>query len=71
MWAGLTIEPRLEHPLVHPDVVAVVLGVGVLAVLPVRTPAAVRSTWNVDEALEFPLMVAVVVDADQIPVLVE
>ena len=64
-------EARLEHLLVHPDVVAVVLRVGVLAVLPVRAPAAVRSVRNVDETLGLALVIAVVVDADQVAVLVE
>ena len=64
-------KARLEHLLVHPDVVAVVLRVGVLAVLPVRAPAAVGSVRDVDEPLGLALMVAVVVDADQVAVLVE
>ncbi len=64
-------EARLEHLLVHPDVVAVVLRVGVLAVLPVRAPAAVGSVRDVDETLGLALMIAVVVDADQVAVLVE
>ena len=48
---GLAVVARLEDRLAHPDVVAVVLRVGVLAVLPVRSPAAVRSVRQVDEAL--------------------
>src|SRR5688572_11154438 len=68
---GLPVESRPEHPLVHPDVVAVVAGIGVLAVLPVRAPAAVGSLRQVYEALGFTGVVAVVVHADQIPVVVE
>ena len=68
---GLPLESGLEHPLVHPDVVAVVVGIGVLAVLPVRAPAAVGALRQVDEALGFTGVVAVVVHADEIPVLVE
>ncbi len=68
---GLPVEARLEHRLVHPDVVAVVLVVGVLSVLPVGAPAAVGSFRDVDEPLGLARVVAVVVDADQIAELVE
>jgi hypothetical protein len=67
----LPLEARLEHLFVHPDVVAIVFRVGVFAVLPVRSPSAVGPFGDVDEPFELPLMVAVVVDADQVAVLVE
>ena len=61
----------LEHALVHPHVVAVVLLVRVLAVLPVRPPPAVGAVGDVDDALGLTLVIAVVVDADQVAELVE
>ena len=70
MYAAWLV-PRLEELLVHPDVVAVVARVGVLAVLPVGAPAAVRSVGDVDDALALAVVVAVVVDADEVAVLVE
>ncbi len=67
----LPLEARLEHVLIHPDVVPIVLRVRVLAVLPVRSPTAVGPVRDVHETLELPLMIAIVVDANQIAVLVE
>ena len=71
MYAAWPANRGLNMLLVHPDVVAVVVRVGVLAELPVRSPAAVGSVRDVDEPLGLALMVAVVVGADQIAVLVE
>ena len=68
---GAAVEARLEDLLVDPDVVAVVLRVGVLAVLPVRAPAGLRAVRQVDDALLLARVVAVVVDADQVAALVE
>ena len=68
---GLVLGARLEERLAHPDVVAVVLRVGVLAVLPVRPPAAVGAVGQVDEAFLLAGVVAVVVDRDQVAAVVE
>ena len=62
---GLPVEPRAEHPFVDPHVVAVVGEVGVLAVLPGRSPARVAAVRNVDEPFGFAGMVPVVVHRDQ------
>src|SRR5262249_52898256 len=68
---GLTVESRLEQLLVHPDVVAIVLGIGVLAVLPIGSPTAIRPIRDVDDPLALAFVIAVVIDADQIAVFVE
>jgi hypothetical protein len=64
-------EARLEQTLIHPDVVRVVVGIDVLAELPVDAPAAVHPVDDVEESLVLSLVIAVVVRSDQVAVLVE
>src|SRR5262245_2940656 len=68
---GLPGEPWLEESFVHPDLVRVVVGIHVLAELPVDAPPTVHPVDDVYESLHFSGMIAVVVRSDQIAVLVE
>ena len=67
----LTFPAGLVQFFVHPHVVLVVFGVGILAVLPVGAPARIRAFYNVYEALAFTGVVAIVVGRDEVAVFIK
>src|SRR5690625_5631701 len=67
----MIVKARLIVIHVHPHLVGVVFGIGVFAQLPVGTPAAVGAIHQVHQAFVLALVVAVVIDGDQVDIFVE
>ncbi len=68
---GLSLEPGLEEPFIHPHLIPIVSRIGVLSPLPMRAPSAIRSLYYIDDPFFLTGVIAVIVHADEVAELVE
>src|SRR5690625_1790246 len=67
----LSFKSRLIILLCHQHIVVIVLRILKFSILPVGSPSAICPVDHIDQPFRFARMIAVIVNSDQVPVLIE
>src|SRR5699024_1326701 len=67
----LVFKPGLKIAFIHPDFIVVIFGIGIFSELPVNSPPAVGTIYNINHAFLLAGMIPVMIDRYQVPVFVK